>query len=76
MHPDAPTTKRDLNEMAEAIVRDIRDEMNERFDGMGEEIADVKDKLVQHEALLIIIAHKLDIPEADIDRALTPPPRP
>ena len=59
MERDAPATKRDLNEMAEAIMGDVGrrfDEVNGRFDKL--------------ETLLRLVAVRMGITEPEIDEAL------
>ena len=66
MEPDAPATKRDLNEMAEAIMEDVGrrfDEVNGRFDGVNGRF----DKL---ETLLRLVAVRVGITEPEIEEAL------
>ena len=55
MEPDAPATKRDLNEMAEAIMEDVGrrfdevngrfDEVNGRFDGVNGRFDEVNGRM-------------------------------
>lgn len=66
MEPDAPATKRDINEMAEAIMEDVGrrfDEVNGRFDGVNGRF----DKL---ETLLRLVAVRVGITEPEIEEAL------
>lgn len=56
MHPDAPATKRDLNEMAEAIMEAIMGHVDNRLDKM--------------ERLLRVMAISMGIPESEVDEAL------
>ena len=59
MQPDAQATKRDLNEMAEAIMEDV----GGRFDEIGGRI----DTL---ERLLRLVAIRVGITEPEIEEAL------
>lgn len=59
LDPDAPATKRDLNEMAEAIMGHVDSrfgQVDARFDKM--------------ERLLRLVAINVGIPESEIDEAL------
>ena len=59
LDPDAPATKRDLNEMAEAIMEHVDsrfEQVDARFDKM--------------ERLLRLVAITMGIPESEVDEAL------
>ena len=80
MEPDAPATKRDLNEMAEAIMGDVGrrfdevngrfDEVNGRFDGVNGRFDGVNGRFDKLETLLRLVAVRVGITEPEIEEAL------
>ena len=63
LDPDAPATKRDLNEMAEAIMEAIMGHVDSRFEQVDARF----DKM---ERLLRMMAISMGIPESEVDEAL------
>lgn len=66
LQPDAPATKRDLNEMAEAIVTDVRGQFGEVRGRFGE----VRGQIDKMERLLRLVAIRVGIPEPEVDEVL------
>ena len=66
MQPDAQATKRDLNEMAEAIMEDV----GGRIDEVGGRIDKVGGRIDTLERLLRLVAIRVGITEPEIEEAL------